>query len=192
MAMMTEKIGRAEIRWLGLPLPAFTASQRVAVEQAAGDLLFWWREEMAPEHFKSSAYAKYGGREERVFEHRRDFKKRGERAPMVSPRATSRDYRGAGTHWAGQLRREFLRGTMRIDVTGRRTGNLKIRAVWSNLPRQAYQDVFGKNSTPGPKMFKELTIVTEAETEVMARKFVEFFDARLAAMQGETEAAKAA
>lgn len=162
------RIGMSKIRFVGLQLPDM--EQIVPELQRAGfyAMAAHWLNTFAPEHFKVDAFSRYGGREERVYVHRKK-----EEIAARRKRATSRkrDLLNPLVS-SGNLRAEFLAG-LPSATTRKTNGEMSLRLEWRNLPRYAYLDAFGRNKTPGPKIYAELTVLNDAEEKALAKVFEE-------------------
>lgn len=160
------RIGASKIRFVGLQLPDM--DQIVPELQRAGyfAMASHWLNNFAPEHFQVSAFSRYGGREERVYIHRKK-----EEIAARRKRATSRKRDLLNPLVStGNLRSEFLAGLPAATVS--KSGNeMALRLEWRNLPRHAYLDTFGRNMTPGPRMYAELTVISPQEEKELVRVF---------------------
>ena len=195
MILSTTTRGRTQVRYTGLALPELSNSMTAATALAFQRLIVFWYNKFGPEHFRSGAYTRYGGREANVYEPRAykgsGAKARSAQAPLVAP-YRHRDYTGAMTY-PGALRRAFLNGGMRTQVQGRGVKDLKIVGTWPNLPRYTYIDQHGKSRAQGPKKYLELTITSEAEAQEMEQMLRVFIDEELTKMsQGQSAPAMAA
>lgn len=168
-SIVTERVGRTNIRYIGIPLPKLRGVLHDLQQEALIRTAFWWREKYGPGHFEISAYSKYGGLEERVYNRRLKSTEHQAGRP-------STDYRGRDLLrplvWTGNLRTAFLSGHMKVKATGG-NNSLKVAASWPNLPRHAYYTKFGKSRAPGPKMYLELTIMTADQERELAEHFSE-------------------
>lgn len=179
--VVVEHHGRAKIRYSGIPLPNLQGILKEAQQDALKETAFAWREMFGPSHFSIEAYGLYGQREDRVYTARR--KGRGTttaRAPLVK---------------SGDLRQAFLGGAMYVRATGSGQ-SLKAEARWSSLPYYTFIDLYGKSRAPGPKMYLELTIMTEEQeqqlAEVFSKELQRILDGLTQNEQGPVEADMAA
>lgn len=168
-SITVENFGRARVRFTGIPLPEFPKVMRALQREALADTVAHWRDKIGPGHFETSAYARYGGREQDVYTIRRA--RRGQlKRPLVK---------------TGNLRTAFLNGTMNVRASGE-GDTLKAVATWPNLPRYTYIDKHGRKRVQGPKKYDELTILTEGEVtqlvEFFATRMQQLMDAESAAM----------
>lgn len=190
MRMVTTQRGRMQIRYIGLVLPDLPETMTEAVGAALADAIKYWHFAYGPEHFRISAYAKYGGREPHVYTPRhqgRGASKR-VRAPLRSPRP-HRGFDGERVV-PGTLQREFLGGGMKIKPANKRIGKqsaLVVTATWPSLPRYTYIDKHGSGRVQGPKKYLELTITSDAEARDMQERLPALIDEHLKkAEQGQT------
>ena len=174
MSGVIERRGRTAIRFSGIPLPQMPRATREAQHLAIMDAVRYWRAKYGPEHFKVSAYSKYGGQEADVYDtpvkgSSRFKKGGGARAPLVSPRRRPT---------SGNLRRSFLTGSMVMKPAGSGS-SLKVTASWPSLPQYVYIDKHGTGRAQGPRKYLELTVMTDEEGADLARVFNERFQYHL-------------
>jgi hypothetical protein len=162
--VVVENFGKTKIRYSGIPLPVFPFVLREMQQEALIEAAHWWREQYGFLHFHASAFTRYGGLEDRVYERRWKNKKR-RRLPTADS--------ASPMVWKGNLRAAFLTGTMKTRATGTDTNSLKVTASWPSLPKYVYYDEYGKNRNPGPKMYFELTIMREDEEKRIAVRYEE-------------------
>ena len=166
------------IRWTGLALPDLPDTVIEVAQVAMMRTLAWWRQQIAPGHFEETAYGKYLGLEERVYQSRTskyvDLKLR-------------RCHHNKPLVWSGDLRNEFLKGTFATRVTGQTAETLHGVAAWPGV-----NALRGKGKTPGPYVFQErtpasprkyaeLTVLCADDLQRMQQVFEMFFDEELEA-----------
>lgn len=163
--VLVEGRGRGTyIRYVGLPLPKLPAALKEASMEGLMRCAHDWLKKHAPRHFEVSAHTKYGGREEKVFDWRAKSRRKGGSAARLGRNTTD------PLVWTGNLRRAFLTGGMNLrgSTSG---GEVVVKASWPALPRYVYYTKYGKNRNEGPRMYRELTIMTEGEEKDLAEVF---------------------
>lgn len=158
------------IRYVGLPLPKLPAVLKEAQIEGLMRCAHIWLKRTAPGHFDMAAYTKYGGREENVFEWRTKSSRRFTGKYGVPGQIKLGRNFVDPMVWTGNLRRAFLTGgmTLRGGTSG---GAVVVKVSWPALPRYTYYTKYGKLSKEGPRMYRELTIMTEGEEKDLAEVF---------------------
>lgn len=136
--LVTEKIGGATVRYLGVVRPGIEKSMTDAVHEAAEATVRYWRKEYGWRHFNMNAHRRYGGKMPHVFEPRR-----GPMKWMVRRWNTPDDVIPLVSK--GTLRQAFLGGALKLTRTGQGQ-QATVRASWPSLPRYAY--MFDPNYVP--------------------------------------------
>ena len=160
-------VGNTKIRFVGLQLPELSNVLREVQQQALIETAYHWRDKYGPGHFEVSAFSKYGGKEERVYE-LRTKNRRAMRRKRMGKEVDGDRLRPLVK--SGSLRALFLHGPMKTKAAGAGT-QLRVEASWPNLPRYTYYDLYGKTRAQGPKMYAELTILTEDQERELAEHF---------------------
>lgn len=174
--VLIERRGGTAIRYSGIPLPELGRGMRAAANVALEATFGWWRRVIGPKHFMEQAFGWYRGFEDRVYEHRaekyerRKERRRGHRLPLV---------------WTGDVRDEFLRGTMAVRVN--KGGEMKGRAVWPDMPKYTYQE----RGPHAPRKYAELTVMNPEDVDRVGKAFERFFAKALEDQeQGSAEQAR--
>jgi hypothetical protein len=171
-SVLIEGRGRGTyIRYIGLALPELPKKLREAQLEALMDCAHFWLKTHGHRHFELGAYTRYGNREEKVYPWRT---KNHRRADAMGQR------RGKNMRdplvWTGNLRMQFMRGMVLAPT---KSGEIKVKASWPALPKYVYYTKYGKNRNEGPRMYRELTIMTEGEEKELAERFVKIMQKHL-------------
>lgn len=170
--MLVEGTGRGTyIRYVGLPLPKLPQILQQAALDALVHCCHVWLKRYAPTHFTMTAYSKYGGREERVYDYRWKSSTQGNRRAKNLRAYFARQGRNMSEPlvWKGNLRRAFMGGM--VTKTGGSGVSIFVKATWPALPRYTYYTKYGANRIEGPRKYRELTIMTEREEKDLADVF---------------------
>ena len=160
------------ISWTGLKLPELPDTVIEVAQVAMMRALAFWRKEIGPGHFEETAYGKYLGCDERVYQ---------SRTPKYVDRKLLYKHHNRPLVWSGDLRNEFLKGTFATRVEGKTAETLHGVARWPgvNALRGAGKRpgpyVFQERTPNSPRKYAELTVLCAEDEKRLAQAFEMFF-----------------
>jgi hypothetical protein len=159
--------------WTGVSLPEFAETYPELWQAAMLAGLSWFRQTLGPGHFLETAYGKYMGLGDRVYQ---------SRTPKYVDRKLRRMHCNLPLVWSGDLRHEFLKGAFLTRPSGKSTDTLQAHGSWPGVNAMRY--VFQERGSNAPRKYEELIVMTPAEEKTLQQRIQKDFSDALEAMGG--------